>query len=90
MKEEERAWIPFKLLRHRHCGGKHTSFDNLSKDQPKNVSKQIKETCKEMIKNDLILSKPTNYGLEISLNPRRKKEMIEIVSKYYDIPFDVF
>ncbi|NCO97487.1 MAG: hypothetical protein COY38_05570 [Candidatus Aenigmarchaeota archaeon CG_4_10_14_0_8_um_filter_37_24] len=88
MREEERAWILFKLLR--HWGGKHTSLDNLPKGQPKNVAKQIKEACKEMIKDGLILSKPTHYGLEISLNPRRKKEIIEIVSKYYDIPFDIF
>ena len=90
MSEALRAWILFKLLRHRYWGGKHTSFDNIPKGKPKHQADQIKEVSKGLIKEGLILAKPTHYGLEISLNPEKKKKIVEIISKYYKIPFTIF
>ncbi len=43
-----------------------------------------------MIKEDLILSKPTHYGTEVSLNPKMKKEIVDIISEYYEIPYKIF
>jgi len=90
MDESVRAWVLFKLLRHRHWGGKHTSFDNLPKGKPKHMVDGIKRICKEMIKEGLLIAKPTHYGLEISLNPKEKRRIIEIISKYYKIPYELF
>lgn len=90
MDEALRAWILFKLLRHRYWGGKHTSFDNLPKGKPKHLANQIKRVSKSLIKEGLILAKPTYYGLEVSLNPKKKKKIVEIISKYYKIPFTIF
>lgn len=85
MSESVKAWILFKLMRHRYWGKKHTSFENLPKGRVKHLSSKIKNVGKELIKKELILSKPTHYGLEISLNPKKKKEIEKIVSRYYKI-----
>ena len=37
-----------------------------------------KEIAKELIKRQLLLSKHTSYGLEVSLNPRKLTEIITI------------
>ncbi|OGI15660.1 hypothetical protein A3K63_04480 [Candidatus Micrarchaeota archaeon RBG_16_49_10] len=85
MTEAIKAWILFKLLRHRYWGEKHTSFDNLPKGKPSHLAKQIRNVGKELIKDDLLLSKPAHYGQEISLNPKKKEEIEKIISKYYKI-----
>lgn len=66
-----------KLFRHRIIGGKHTAVENLTKSLPKHVIGDAKKVVNELIKEKLILSKPTSYGLHVSLNP----EMIEEISK---------
>jgi len=38
-----------------------------------------KEVAEELIKEGLLLTKPTSYGLEVSLNPRRKDEIDRII-----------
>jgi hypothetical protein len=35
-----------------------------------------------LIKEGLLLAKPTSYGLEVSLNPRRKAEIDKIIEEY--------
>jgi hypothetical protein len=35
-----------------------------------------------MIRDGFLLTKPTNYGLEVSLNIRRKKEIEEFIGFY--------
>lgn len=62
-------------------GGSHTSIDNLPKGFPKHIRGDVKDVAKELIKKNLLLAKPTSYGLEVSLNPEKKKEIEEITSK---------
>ena len=59
-------------------GGNHTSMDNLPKGFPKHLRGEIKEMAKELIKKEMLISKPTSYGVEISLNPKKKKEIEEL------------
>ena len=70
-----------KLLYMGKWGGAHTSFDNLPKGFPKQLRGAVKEAAKELIKRGLLLSKPTSYGLEVSLNVRMKKEIEELLQK---------
>ncbi len=60
-------------------GGCHTSIDNLPKGFPKHIRGDVKGVAKELIKKNLLLAKPTSYGLEVSLNPEKKKEIEEKV-----------
>lgn len=59
---------------------KHTNINNLPKglSNKLRVSKQVKKAIDELLKDKILLSKPTHYGLEISLNPKKIKEIEEL------------
>ncbi|MEE8358522.1 MAG: hypothetical protein V3R82_03845 [Candidatus Hydrothermarchaeales archaeon] len=67
--------ILFKLYRNLYIGGRHTSEDNVVKGLPKHVRGEAKKALKSLIKRGYIRSKPTSYGLQISLNPRMIPEI---------------
>ena len=79
-----RWFVLNKLVRRRIWQHKHTSIHNLAKGLPLELrqSKIIKKVIEDLLKKGFLLSKPTNYGLEVSLNIRRKKEIEEIVNAY--------
>ncbi|MEK6953190.1 MAG: hypothetical protein AABX29_09325 [Nanoarchaeota archaeon] len=68
-----------KLYRHRIIGGKHTAVEHLTKGLPKHIVGEAKEAVKELIKEGFILTKPTNYGLQVSLNPEKIDEIYKII-----------
>jgi len=70
-----------KLKRSGKWGGAHTSSDNLTKGIPKHMKGEAKKVTKELIEEGLLISKPTSYGLEISLNPKKRGEIEEILRK---------
>ena len=69
-----------KLVYMDKWGGSHTSFDNLPKGFPKHLRGEVKEIAKELIKKQFLLTKPTSYGIEVSLNPMMKREIEELIS----------
>lgn len=84
--EEIKTRLIRKLYRHGKWGASHTSFENLKKgftqrDTGKQGSKKVDKMGNELIKEGLILSKPTGYGLEVSLNPK----MIDQVKMYLEM-----
>ena len=81
-KLEIKAKILNKLARRNIFGAKHSSFDYISSGFPKHLAKKTVEVGKELINEGVMLSKPTHYGLEISLNPKRAAEIKEIIQKY--------
>ncbi|MEA1925195.1 MAG: hypothetical protein U9M95_04935 [Candidatus Altiarchaeota archaeon] len=87
IKEEILSDILLNLARLNKWGNSHTSFDNLSKGFPKHIRGDIKKVGKYAIKEGYLISKPTNYGVEVSLNPQRGDEIKEIIRKYHG---DVF
>jgi len=68
-----------KIHRHGYIGGRHTSIDNIPKGFPKHVYSKVKEAAKELMKQNLIVVKPTAYGLQVSLNPRKMDEIERII-----------
>ncbi|MFQ6057120.1 MAG: hypothetical protein ACE5J3_14210 [Methanosarcinales archaeon] len=46
------------------------------------MSGDVKKAGEDLIKYGILLSKPTSYGLEVSLNPKRKNEIDKIIKKY--------
>lgn len=68
-----------KLVYMGKWGNNHTSIDNLPKGFPKHIRKEVKVIAKNLIKRKFLLAKPTSYGIEISLNPKKKKEIEESV-----------
>ena len=68
-----------KLYRRRVIGGKHTAVEHLTSGLPKHVAGAAKDAVTELIKEGLILSKHTSYGLQVSLNPERIDEISRII-----------
>lgn len=81
------ARLLYKLARQRKWGASHTSFDNLKKGFPSHLGKEVSGVAEELIRKNLILQKPTFYGLEVSLNPQRKDEIIRKIEVYFPMPF---
>lgn len=86
--EEIRARILLKLAKRGKWGGAHTSFDNIKKgwnerDLGKHGMKRVQDIIKDLIREGFILSKPTHYGLEISLNPKKSTEIEHIINRFY-------
>ena len=68
-----------KLFRFRAIGGKHTAIEHLTKGLPKHAAGEAKDAVKELIKEGFILQKPTSYGLQVSLNPKKIEEITKII-----------
>jgi hypothetical protein len=86
--DEIKARILLKLAKRGKWGGSHTSFDNLKRgwnvrDLGKEGMKRVQKITKDLIREGFVLSKPTHYGLEVSLNPRKSARIEEIIKKFY-------
>lgn len=83
MAEEDdiKRFILRKLVRHRIWMHKHTSIHNLPKGLPDYLrsKKEVRKAIEQMLKEGFLLSKPTHYGLEVSLNIKKKKEIEEFI-----------
>lgn len=79
--DEIKGKILHKLTRLGKFMHSHTSIDNLPKGFPTDIRGKVKDMVKELIKENILLTKPTNYGLEISINPEHK----ESIAKYIGI-----
>lgn len=76
-----KKFIVRKLYRKRMWIHKHTNINNLPKglSNELRVSREIKKVIEELLKEQILLSKPTHYGLEVSLNPKKIKEIEELI-----------
>ena len=83
--EAIRRTILRKLIYLGKWGASHTAFDNLPKGFPGEVRGKVKRAARNLIKEGLLISKPTSYGLQVSLNPKQKKKIEEIVFDRYSI-----
>ena len=86
--EQIKATILFKLHKRGNWGGNHTSFDNLKKgfkdsDLGKYGERRVEKLAKELIRQGLIISKPTNYGLQVSLNPRESIAIVAFMKRFF-------
>ncbi|MGD6808160.1 MAG: hypothetical protein ACQCN3_00515 [Candidatus Bathyarchaeia archaeon] len=66
------------LLNKHIIGEKHTNEDNAVKCLPKHLRGDGKKALKKLLKDGLVVGKRTEYGFEVSLNPRRLQEIIEL------------
>lgn len=81
IEDDIKRFILRKLVRHRMWMHKHTNIHNLPKGLPDYLrsKKEVKKVIEEMLKQRILLSKPTNYGLEVSLNMEKKKEIEDFI-----------
>lgn len=79
-----KKFILRKLVRKRMWLHKHTSIHNLPKGLPEYLrnGKEVRKAVEELLKKSLLISKPTDYGLEVSLNIKKKKEIEDFIDTY--------
>lgn len=80
--DEIKGKILHKLTRMGKFKASHTSVDNLPKGFPTHLSGRVKELVKEMKKDGLLLSKPTAYGEEVSINLTKREEIHGLIEKF--------
>ena len=68
-----------KMFRRRVIGGKHTAIENLTNGLPRHAAGDAKQAALELVKDGYILSKPTSYGLQVSLNPEKIDEIARMI-----------
>ena len=86
-KERIKARLLYHLRKKRVIGGVHTHFDTLKMGFPKHLGKEVYEAAKELIKIGWLITKPTSYGLQVSLNKERLAEIEDFIKKTLDFNF---
>lgn len=74
-----KARILFKLARRRNWGNSHTALNNLKKGFKPNEYGSVKMATEELIKENILFKKPTAYGLHVSLNHEKAKEIKQMI-----------
>ena len=82
--EEIKGKILHKLTRLGKFKHSHTSADNLPKGFPPEIRKKVKEMAKELKKEKILFSKPTNYGEEVSINPEMREKIMYYINKFLE------
>ena len=82
-----KATMLYHLRRKKVIGGVHTHFDTLKRGFPSHLGKDIEKVAKELIKQGLLVIKPTNYGLQVSLNKEKIAEIEDFIKKVLNINF---
>lgn len=80
-----KATILYHLRRKRIIGNVHTHYDTLKRGFPSHVGKNIEKIAKDLIKQGFIITKPTSYGLQVSLNKEKLKEIETFILKVLGI-----
>ncbi len=83
-----KATILYHLRRKQVIGGVHTHYDTIKRGFPAHIGKDIDKMAKELIKQDFIITKPTSYGLQISLNKDKLKEVEDFIKKVLVLDFN--
>ena len=68
-----------KLLYDNRIGAEHISLENLKTGFPSHLKGDVDKKLKKLVKENLILTHPTSYGLQYALNPQRLQEIIDII-----------
>lgn len=79
-------WVKGKILHKLVRAGKieasHTAVENLCRGFSRDRAGKIKECIKELVKEDILLQKFTNYGLQISINIDKSEKIKEYINDY--------
>ena len=82
--EEIKGKILYKLTRLGKFKHSHTSIDNLPKGFQSDLRGRVKDMVKELIKEKILFTKSTSYGLEISVNLEQKEKIAEYIRTFLD------
>jgi len=84
---EIKARLLYHLRKKKVLGGVHTHFDTLKRGFPKHLGKEVGTIAKQLIKDNWLVTKPTSYGLQVSLNKEKLAEIEGFIEKILHIGF---
>ncbi len=85
--DKVKATILYHLRRKRVIGAKHTHYDTLKMGFPSHLGRDIEKVAKALIKQGYLITKPTSYGLQVSLNIEKMKEIEDFIKKVLGFDF---
>lgn len=85
--DDIKATLLYHLRRKKVIGGVHTPFDTLKMGFPSHLGKDVKKIAKQLIKQGYITIKPTSYGLQVSLNKEKIREIEEFIKRVLGYEF---
>jgi len=77
----------YHLRRKRKIGESHAPYDTIKKGLPSHLGKYVEKIARELIRIGWIITKPTSYGLQVSLNKDKLKEIEEFIQKVLGFTF---
>lgn len=83
--DEIKGKILHKLTRLGKFSHSHTSIENLPKGFPIDIRGRVKDIVKELKKEEILFSKPTSYGEEVSINPKMKEKILYYINKFLEM-----
>ena len=81
--ERIKAHILLKLSRKHVWGNRHTELIHARGSLPKGWEKRAEQAAKELRDDGFLTWLPKTGQIHISLNPARRKEILEIIERYY-------
>jgi len=82
-----KARLLYHLRRKKVLGGVHTHFDTLKRGFPKHLGNEVERIAKELIKQNLLITNPTSYGLQVSINKNKLLEVEDFIKKILGFDF---
>jgi len=80
-----KATILYHLRRKKIIGNVHTHYDTLKKGFPSHLGKEVQKIANKLIREGFIIKKPASYGLQVSLNKEKIKEIEEFILKVLNV-----
>jgi len=87
--EEIQSVVLHQMFRKQKWMANHIAYDKIKKwiivgSRGMN-GKEADKNMKQLIKEGLVIPKPTNYGLQISLNLEFREEIMKRIKKFYEV-----
>lgn len=82
-----KATILYHLRRKKVIGNVHTHFDTLKEGFPSHLGKDINKIAKALSKQGFIITRPTPYSLQVSLNKEKIREIDKFIKRILDFEF---
>ncbi len=79
---EIKGKILHKLVRFGKFEHSHTAIEHLQKGFPGHLGARIKENIDELKKEKILLTKPTNYGMHVSINVDMTDKVMEYINLF--------
>jgi len=85
----ERERVKFKILwhlyTHGYFGKKHTPIESLKRGLPSHLKGEAIKVARDLIREGLLVAKKTAHGIDVSINPRRAREVKEFLEKFEEL-----